>query len=115
MQHRQLDTYLDAMKNGQPLVAMMARQHEYDPLFAALKAGFDAGVIAKQRLPKFYHHQTFDWLMPLFLRWQQIGLVEVEQDYLTLTTAGRFWSVSLAQACIQVLIHSYKYQQQRIA
>ncbi|ELM0314376.1 heme anaerobic degradation radical SAM methyltransferase ChuW/HutW [Vibrio cholerae] len=115
MQHRQLDTYLDAMKNGQPLVAMMARQHEYEPLFAALKAGFDSGVIAKQRLPKFYHHQTFDWLKPLFLRWQQIGLVEVEQDYLTLTTAGRFWSVSLAQACIQVLIHSYKYQQQRIA
>lgn len=115
MQHRQLDTYLDAMKNGQPLVAMMARQHENEPLFAALKAGFDSGVIAKQRLPKFYHHQTFDWLKPLFLRWQQIGLVEVEQDYLTLTTAGRFWSVSLAQACIQVLIHSYKYQQQRIA
>ncbi|WP_162809359.1 heme anaerobic degradation radical SAM methyltransferase ChuW/HutW [Vibrio cholerae] len=115
MQHRQLDTYLDAMENGQPLVAMMARQHEYEPLFAALKAGFDSGVIAKQRLPKFYHHQTFDWLKPLFLRWQQIGLVEVEQDYLTLTTAGRFWSVSLAQACIQVLIHSYKYQQQRIA
>ncbi|HFG1888244.1 TPA: heme anaerobic degradation radical SAM methyltransferase ChuW/HutW [Vibrio cholerae] len=115
MQHRQLDTYLDAMKNGQPLVAMMARQHEYEPLFAALKAGFDSGVIAKQRLPKFYHHQTFDWLKPLFLRWQQIGLVEVDQDYLTLTTAGRFWSVSLAQACIQVLIHSYKYQQQRIA
>ncbi|CAB1252416.1 TPA: heme anaerobic degradation radical SAM methyltransferase ChuW/HutW [Vibrio cholerae] len=115
MQHRQLDTYLDAMKNGQPLVAMMARQHEYEPLFAALKAGFDSGVIAKQRLPKFYQHQTFDWLKPLFLRWQQIGLVEVEQDYLTLTTAGRFWSVSLAQACIQVLIHSYKYQQQRIA
>ncbi|HDI3136067.1 TPA: heme anaerobic degradation radical SAM methyltransferase ChuW/HutW [Vibrio cholerae] len=115
MQHRQLDTYLDAMKNGQPLVAMMARQHEYEPLFAALKAGFDSGVIAKQRLPKFYLHQTFDWLKPLFLRWQQIGLVEVEQDYLTLTTAGRFWSVSLAQACIQVLIHSYKYQQQRIA
>lgn len=58
---------------------MMARQHEYDPLFAALKAGFDAGVIAKQRLPKFYHHQTFDWLMPLFyagnksvwLRWSK--------------------------------------------
>ncbi|MBD1190622.1 heme anaerobic degradation radical SAM methyltransferase ChuW/HutW [Vibrio cholerae] len=115
LQHRQLDTYLDAMKNGQPLVAMMARQHEYEPLFAALKAGFDSGVIAKQRLPKFYHHQTFDWLKPLFLRWQQIGLVEVDQDYLTLTTAGRFWSVSLAQACIQVLIHSYKYQQQRIA
>ncbi|EPW0993164.1 heme anaerobic degradation radical SAM methyltransferase ChuW/HutW [Vibrio cholerae] len=115
MQHRQLDTYLDAMKNGQPLVAMMARQHEYEPLFAALKAGFDSGVIAKQRLPKFYHHQTFDWLKPLFLRWQQIGLVEVDQDYLTLTTAGRFWSVSLAQACIQALIHSYKYQQQRIA
>ncbi|RBM48621.1 heme anaerobic degradation radical SAM methyltransferase ChuW/HutW [Vibrio tarriae] len=115
MQHRQLDAYLEAMKNGQPLVAMMARQHEYEPLFAALKAGFDSGVIAKQRLPTFYHHQAFDWLMPLFLRWQELGLVEIEQEYLTLTTAGRFWSVSLAQACIQVLIHSYKYQQQRIA
>ncbi|ENM5903275.1 heme anaerobic degradation radical SAM methyltransferase ChuW/HutW [Vibrio mimicus] len=115
MQHRQLSTYLDAMQNGQPLVAMMARQHECEPLFAALKSGFDSGVVAKQRLPKFNHHATFDWLMPLFLRWQSVGLVEVEHEYLTLTTAGRFWSVSLAQACIQVLIHSYKHQQQRIA
>ncbi|ENM5793610.1 heme anaerobic degradation radical SAM methyltransferase ChuW/HutW [Vibrio mimicus] len=115
MQHRQLSTYLDAMQNGQPLVAMMARQHECEPLFAALKSGFDSGVVAKQRLPKFNHHSTFDWLMPLFLRWQSLGLVEVEHEYLTLTTAGRFWSVSLAQACIQVLIHSYKHQQQRIA
>ncbi|EEW05058.1 heme anaerobic degradation radical SAM methyltransferase ChuW/HutW [Vibrio mimicus] len=115
MQHRQLSTYLDAMQNGQPLVAMMARQHECEPLFAALKSGFDSGVVAKQRLPKFNHHSTFDWLMPLFLRWQSVGLVEVEHEYLTLTTAGRFWSVSLAQACIQVLIHSYKHQQQRIA
>lgn len=115
MQHRQLSTYLDAMQNGQPLVAMMARQHECEPLFAALKSGFDSGGVAKQRLPKFNHHSTFDWLMPLFLRWQSVGLVEVEHEYLTLTTAGRFWSVSLAQACIQVLIHSYKHQQQRIA
>ncbi|TXY13691.1 heme anaerobic degradation radical SAM methyltransferase ChuW/HutW [Vibrio mimicus] len=115
MQHRQLSTYLDAMQNGQPLVAMMARQHECEPLFAALKSGFDSGVVAKQRLPKFNHHSTFDWLMPLFLRWQSVGLVKVEHEYLTLTTAGRFWSVSLAQACIQVLIHSYKHQQQRIA
>lgn len=115
MQHRQLSTYLDAMQNGQPLVAMMARQHECEPLFAALKSGFDSGVVAKQRLPKFNHHSTFDWLMPLFLRWQSVGLVEVEHEYLTLTTAGRFWSVSLAQACIQVLIHSYQHQQQRIA
>ncbi|WP_000905989.1 heme anaerobic degradation radical SAM methyltransferase ChuW/HutW [Vibrio mimicus] len=115
MQHRQLSTYLDAMQNGQPLVAMMARQHACEPLFAALKSGFDSGVVAKQRLPKFNHHSTFDWLMPLFLRWQSLGLVEVEHEYLTLTTAGRFWSVSLAQACIQVLIHSYKHQQQRIA
>ncbi|HGF7479033.1 TPA: heme anaerobic degradation radical SAM methyltransferase ChuW/HutW [Vibrio mimicus] len=115
MQHRQLSTYLDAMQNGQPLVTMMARQHECEPLFAALKSGFDSGVVAKQRLPKFNHHSTFDWLMPLFLRWQSVGLVEVEHEYLTLTIAGRFWSVSLAQACIQVLIHSYKHQQQRIA
>ncbi|EMB50628.1 coproporphyrinogen III oxidase [Vibrio mimicus] len=115
MQHRQLSTYLDAMQNGQPLVAMMARQHACEPLFAALKSGFDSGVVAKQRLPKFNHHSTFDWLMPLFLRWQSVGLVEVEHEYLTLTTAGRFWSVSLAQACIQVLIHSYQHQQQRIA
>lgn len=115
MKHRQLSTYLDAMQNGQPLVAMMARQHECEPLFAALKSGFDSGGVAKQLLPKFNHHSTFDWLMPLFLRWQSVGLVEVEHEYLTLTTAGRFWSVSLAQACIQVLIHSYKHQQQRIA
>ncbi|MGL5430085.1 MAG: heme anaerobic degradation radical SAM methyltransferase ChuW/HutW, partial [Vibrio sp.] len=47
----------------------------------------------------------------LFLRWQALGLAIVEEDYLILTTAGCFWSVSLAQACIQVLIHSYQQDQ----
>ncbi|MGL5430629.1 MAG: heme anaerobic degradation radical SAM methyltransferase ChuW/HutW [Vibrio sp.] len=111
MQHRQLTTYLDALKNGQPLSAMMMRQHTYEPLFAALKSGFDAGVVAKQRLPAFQHQSAFEWLMPLFLRWQALGLATVEEDYLILTTAGCFWSVSLAQACIQVLIHSHQQDQ----
>lgn len=115
MQHRQLSTYLEAMQNGQSVVAMMARQHDYEPVFAALKSGFDSGVVAKSRLPSCNQRPTFDWLKPLFVRWQALGLVELDQEYLTLTMAGRFWSVSLAQACIHVLIHSYQNQQQRIA
>ncbi|GAB3514674.1 hypothetical protein GCM10027342_00550 [Photobacterium alginatilyticum] len=45
----------------------------------------------------------FHYCRPLFAIWQRNGLVNLEGDYLLLTLAGEFWSVSLAQAMIEVL------------
>ncbi|USD43032.1 heme anaerobic degradation radical SAM methyltransferase ChuW/HutW [Vibrio sp. SCSIO 43135] len=103
MQHRSLDTYMQAIKSGDSVIAMMTKQHALEPLFAALKSGFDSGVVRKALLPALAGEDAFEFFMPLFKQWQQKGLAELDSQYLVLTLAGQFWAVSLAQACIQVL------------
>lgn len=103
MQHRQLPAYMDAVKRGETPIAMMFAQHALEPVFATLKAGFDAGVVARSAFQQIDGGDSFDRLKPLFAHWAQRGLVTNDDAYLVLTLAGRFWSVTLAQACIQVL------------
>ncbi|MEL7292600.1 MAG: heme anaerobic degradation radical SAM methyltransferase ChuW/HutW [Pseudomonadota bacterium] len=108
MNHRTLNTYIEAMKSNQSTVAMLSKQHPLEPVFAALKSGFDSGFLAKRLMPSVFGVNAFDYLAPLFGVWQEKGLVQIEQHKLSLTLAGRFWAVSLAQASIEVL----DYQQQ---
>ncbi|NVD08881.1 heme anaerobic degradation radical SAM methyltransferase ChuW/HutW [Vibrio sp. JPW-9-11-11] len=110
MNHRTLKAYMEAMKSEQSVVAMLSKQHALEPVFAALKSGFDQGVLVQRLLPSVFGLNVFDYLEPLFAVWQAKGLVEREPHSLRLTLAGRFWAVSLAQACIQVL--QFHYQQQ---
>ncbi|HAS6671154.1 heme anaerobic degradation radical SAM methyltransferase ChuW/HutW [Vibrio parahaemolyticus] len=103
MLHRTLDTYIKAVNEGQSTIAMMMKHSPLEPLFSALKSGFDRGIVQASKLPVFMGSDTFDFLMPLFKVWQDKGLVELQERSLVLTLAGSFWTVSLAQACIQVL------------
>lgn len=103
MQHRSLDKYMELMNKGEHPLAMMMRQSELESLFSSLKAGFDSGIIRRSALPAFEGKDSFDYLKPLFQLWEENGLVELSDDYLVLTVAGSFWSVSLAQAAIHIL------------
>ena len=87
---------------------MMTKQSALEPTFSTLKAGFDSGVVRRSTLPSFMGQDTFDYLKPLFEHWEQNGLVELSEDYLSLTIAGSFWAVSLAQSVIQVLNADYQ-------
>lgn len=107
MQHRSLEAYMEAMKQQQPPLAMMMKQHALEPVFAAIKSGFDRGVLARKALPNFMGLDCFDYLTPLLQHWQQAGLVKLEEDYLVSTLAGGFWAVSLAQSCIKVLHNEF--------
>ena len=110
MNHRTLDTYMSAMNSGHSTVAMLMKQHPLEAIFAALKSGFDRGVVSKKLLPTFLGQPCFDFLTPLFEAWQDRGLVTIEKEYLVLTLAGQFWAVTLAQGCLQVLQHTYQQQ-----
>lgn len=103
MLHRTLDTYVKAVNEEQSTIAMMMKQSPLEPLFAALKSGFDRGIVQASKLPAFMDEDTLSFLMPLFKVWHDKGLVELQERSLVLTLAGSFWAVSLAQACIQVL------------
>ncbi|MCF8777599.1 heme anaerobic degradation radical SAM methyltransferase ChuW/HutW [Vibrio sp. IRLE0018] len=112
MQHRSLEAYMAMVEQGQTPLMMMTQQHPLEAIFAALKSGFDRGVVMADKLPEFMGDNVFDFLQPLFRLWQERGLVELNERSATLTLAGSFWSVSLAQACIQILSSEYQNAEQ---
>ncbi|MBV7296631.1 heme anaerobic degradation radical SAM methyltransferase ChuW/HutW [Enterovibrio paralichthyis] len=113
MQTRDMDTYIDAINNKRYPVTMLTMAPANRAVSAEIKSAFDAGVLAEYRLDKVAGRGTFSALTPLFEAWQINGLVYFEKSglenshqnrrYLTLTLAGQFWAVTLAQNLIEVL------------
>ncbi len=103
MQHRTLDAYIESINANKMPIAMMTQSAASAGLFSMIKAGFDRGVLSRQLLRQHSNQDIFDYLMPLFKHWQQNGLVTVNHNYLSLTLAGEFWSVTLAQGVISAL------------
>ncbi|OLQ70514.1 putative heme utilization radical SAM enzyme HutW [Photobacterium proteolyticum] len=103
MQQRNLDDYIAAVKAEQIPVVMMTRVASQAALHSEVKASFDRGFLSAAELSNKFGWDIFHYCRPLFAIWQRNGLVNLEGDYLSLTLAGEFWSVSLAQAMIEVL------------
>ncbi|PSW51685.1 heme anaerobic degradation radical SAM methyltransferase ChuW/HutW [Photobacterium kishitanii] len=107
MQHRKLERYMDDVSNQRVPFAMMVKSAPNAAINTVIKAGFDRGVIIAKELDKQAGWSLFRYCLPLFQQWQKNGLVVLEQQgshrYLNLTLAGQFWSVTLAQALIQVI------------
>ncbi|PSV20749.1 heme anaerobic degradation radical SAM methyltransferase ChuW/HutW [Photobacterium kishitanii] len=107
MQHRKLERYMDDVSNQRVPFAMMVKSATNAAINTAIKAGFDRGVIIAKELDKQAGWSLFSYCLPLFQQWQKNGFVVLEQQgshrYLNLTLAGQFWSVTLAQALIQVI------------
>lgn len=98
MQMRDMDKYIEAVEQQHYPAAMAFRSAEHAGLFNSIKAAFDRGVLKQSDLPSY-----FQQLQPLFAQWQKHGLVDVNEQYLTLTLAGQFWSVTLAQNLVRVM------------
>ncbi len=103
MQHRTLDAYIQSINAQQMPIAMMTQSASSAGLFSMIKAGFDRGVLSRKALMQQTSEDVYQYLMPLFKQWQNNGLVKVNADYLSLTLAGEFWAVTLAQSVISAL------------
>ncbi|MDD1792257.1 heme anaerobic degradation radical SAM methyltransferase ChuW/HutW [Enterovibrio sp. ZSDZ42] len=111
MQTRDMDTYISAITDRRYPVTMMTMAPANRAVSAEVKCGFDAGVLAQHKLDRVAGAGTFAALTPLFETWESNGLVYLERSgsdiegrgYLTLTVAGQFWGVTLAQNLIEVL------------
>lgn len=107
MQHRKLERYMDDVSHQRLPLAMMVKSSTHAAVNTAIKAGFDRGVIIAKELDKQVGWPLFNYCLPLFKQWQKNGFVALEHQgchrYLNLTLAGQFWSVTLAQALIQVM------------
>lgn len=111
MQSRDLDSYIQAIEQQNYPVPMLLRTGSTHGSNACIKAAFDHGVLASRTLDLAAGSGTFTALKPLFALWQQNGLISLSSapaseggdEYLQLTLAGQFWSVTLSQILIEVL------------
>jgi len=104
MQTRKMEDYLDAIHAERYPVPMLLRAPAGQALQGHIKAAFDHGVLSRRALERVAGDDLYPTLLPLFRAWQDNGLVTLEADYLVLTLAGQFWSVTLAQNLIRSVI-----------
>ncbi|MEZ9914497.1 heme anaerobic degradation radical SAM methyltransferase ChuW/HutW [Vibrio breoganii] len=104
MQYRDMEKYIEAGKADEFAAGMAFCSAPNASLVNTIKAAFDRGVLGERVLPQ----GMFMALTPLFEAWQNNGLVNLSCGYLSLTLAGQFWSVTLAQNLIQVVSSNQK-------
>ncbi len=111
MQTRDFDTYIQAISDHHYPVPMLFKSSHNSGINACIKAAFDRGTLSSHSLDNVAKLGTFNRLKPLFHAWERNGLVtlsttpatEGHQQYVQLTLAGQFWSVTLSQILIEVL------------
>ncbi|WP_084884901.1 heme anaerobic degradation radical SAM methyltransferase ChuW/HutW [Vibrio sp. qd031] len=103
MQHRDMDAYISAVNSNSFPVGMAFQSPIGHQSSNTVKAAFDRGVLRRSELGHTSEGLLFDALLPLFEAWQQRGLVNLEEHALSLTLAGQFWSVTLAQNLISTM------------
>lgn len=104
MQSRNIEHYVDAIGNAQfPVMGVTQDTSGLAHLFGAVKSAFDHGVLAQRTLDQCAGFPLYSASETLFSAWQEHGLVNYDQAYLTLTLAGQFWATTLAQNYIRLL------------
>ena len=103
MNYSNLDQYCQAINDKAFPVGMALKSGPNQKLNACIKTGFDRGVLARADFAKIGLADIFDQAKPLFDAWQHNGLVLSDNRYLSLTLAGQFWSVNLAQNLITAI------------
>ncbi|MBD1391329.1 heme anaerobic degradation radical SAM methyltransferase ChuW/HutW [Neiella sp. HB171785] len=103
MQPRDIEPWQQAIENNQWPVAMMMVKPANYLQDAALVGACDTGLLTPAQIGA----ARFRAAQPLFAKWQQHGLaklnIQAGQDCVELTTAGKFWSVNMANGMLQYL------------
>ena len=99
MQGRDLAAWHEALAEGRRPPGMVMGQTPDVRIDGLLRGGLDAGWLDLTCLPAPLRAH----LLPLFERWQAHGLVELGQERLELTLAGRFWNVNLQAGLFEYL------------
>ncbi|KUE78956.1 putative heme utilization radical SAM enzyme HutW [Aeromonas schubertii] len=99
MNGRDLNAWHQALSAGVPVPAMMMGQGPNDAWLGRVSGALDQGLLPWTILPE-------PWRAPLatlFIRWQEHGLARVGEEGVSLTLAGRFWTVNLQAGLLEFL------------
>lgn len=101
MNARDLATYDALSDDGRAPVSFGSRSHPRADLFAEITIGMETLHLDIFELARRHEIDLATLLEPLFEQWRANGLVYYAGGVLSLTTAGQFWAVTLAQALIE--------------
>ncbi|USD67609.1 heme anaerobic degradation radical SAM methyltransferase ChuW/HutW [Vibrio sp. SCSIO 43136] len=104
MQTRDLKAYSSAIESQQVPAMMLIQQHPHAMLQGFIKASMDKGMLDLNKLAHMMSsldEHLFASCRPLLQAWQENGLVDIANNYVVATQAGRFWAVNLAQALLK--------------
>lgn len=111
-------TWLSSIEAGDKPLSMLVATHPLAEIDKTIAAAFDLGRLNLDRLDATALNSAFgktvsgetgryelpgELLWPLLNQWRRVGLLELDDGWIELTTAGRFWHVNLAQLTIDYL------------
>lgn len=103
----ELKSYQEKIEAGENPLAGLMKQSEHHALFNSIKGGMERGRLdlawVSRELKKCSGPDLDEVAGPLFDQWQHAGLLNRADGWLDLTTAGRFWQVTMTQGLLEWL------------
>jgi oxygen-independent coproporphyrinogen-3 oxidase len=98
-----LTAYIDAVAAGRKPLAMGYAGDGDGPLYRDIASQMELGYCNLQDLGARHGRDLFRMLGPVVNQWEEAGLIRTDSGCLSLTLAGEFWAVNLAQILIDIL------------
>jgi oxygen-independent coproporphyrinogen-3 oxidase len=95
-----LGEYMDTVASGcKPLSGMMAHP-DYKAVVNRITGDLEAGYLNLADMETEFRSNITELFRPLLNQWEKAGLITIKDGWISLTLAGQFWQVNLAQALI---------------
>jgi oxygen-independent coproporphyrinogen-3 oxidase len=95
-----LDKYVKTIASGRKPLSGMLVYPSYKPLVNTITGELESGHLNLSNVEKRFQADITELFRPLLDQWEQAGLIELKDGWISLTLAGQFWQVNLAQALI---------------
>lgn len=100
---KNLELYFSAIKGGKKPLSFGMKRSQRDFLFRDISYQMELGYCDLVQLSKRHDLDLLTILRPIISQWERVGLVGLVDRCLSLTRAGEFWAVNLAQMLIDRL------------
>lgn len=105
MNTRNYEEYIELVNAGKKPVSMMFAPHRDWKLHKQLGEMLELGFIDLKKINSTHNIDLLCLASPVFKQWQEAGLLSISRDYINLTLAGLFWSVTMSN-----LLNTYLLQ-----
>ncbi len=95
-----LRQYMETVESGRKPLAGMLAHPAHKPVINKITGELEAGHLNLSEMERQFGADLTELFRPLLTQWEEAGLVTLKDGWVSLTLAGEFWQVNLAQALI---------------